>query len=236
MKKIEKLLVVSMLIWSVFLTGCDVSKLSNIVQSIANGIQQAIPAIQNLVNTVQGAANGMCSGNTTQTASTQQSSSNGAGGVVSSASDGTVATNNGGTSSSSSTSTAGPIQTRVSNSIKSLLGSTRFRGRDVDGGNLACAKVVSTALKMAGVLDRVVLNCDAVVSALKRKGWRRVRVPPYHDGDVVTWTTRRGPGRHIGIIVKDGNTFSAISNSSKRRTPRRTRVTYLPITQVLRKV
>ncbi len=105
-----------------------------------------------------------------------------------------------------------------------------------DGGNLGCAQVVTTALKAAGVLSKIQLNCDNTVADLKAAGWQKVNVPPYADGDVLTWTTSRGPGRHIGIIVKNGNSFQAMSNSSSRRCPRFHDINYMPITQVLRKI
>ncbi len=105
-----------------------------------------------------------------------------------------------------------------------------------DGGNLGCANVVSTALIAAGVLNNMQLNCDMVMKDLLAVGWKKVEVPPYQEGDVLTWTTNRGPGRHIGIIVKRGNNYQAMSNSSSKRKPNVHNINYRPITKVLRKV
>jgi len=228
---------------SVSMTGCDASKIIDVISKVAEGVQKAIPAVKEVMNTVTNAlpqnTDTATNNNNTATTNNEQTASNNANVTITSAGDdedvgNTTTTNNATANPTNSTSTA--QQTRIASSIRSLLGSTSFRGADVDGGNLACAKVVSTALKNAGVLSRVQLNCDAVVTDLKAVGWQRVNVPPYQEGDVVTWTTSRGPGRHIGIIVKQGNTFQAISNSSSERTPRVHSINYMPITQVLRKV
>lgn len=230
MKQLRKILFVCLMTWSsLFLTGCDAGKIVEIIQKVVTGIEKALPAIQNVVDTVQNVADEVGGIANTDNQATDQAANNGAGVVIPTAGDqediGAATTGT----------TAGALQQRVSQCATNLIGSTSFRGSEVDGGNLACAQVVSTALKNAGVLDKVVLNCDQVVTDLKQKGWQKVSVPPYQDGDVVTWTTSRGPGRHIGIIVKDGNSFKAMSNSSSQRTPRLTSVTYQPITQVLRK-
>jgi hypothetical protein len=105
-----------------------------------------------------------------------------------------------------------------------------------NGGNLGCAQVVTTALKAAGVVNKIQLNCDRAVADLKAVGWQKVKAPPYADGDVLTWTTSRGPGRHIGIVVKSGNSYKAMSNSSSKRCPRFHDINYMPVTQVLRKI
>lgn len=130
------------------------------------------------------------------------------------------------------------LTSRIVNGIRSLIGSTAFRGADVKGGKVACAKVASTALKNAGVIGRVILGVPELVSELKKKGFKEVKAPPFKAGDVVTWRTydRNKDGRkdndtHVGIV--DGN-GQAISNSSSRRMPRRHSVTYAPICRVLR--
>ncbi|MEW6710738.1 MAG: hypothetical protein AB1403_13005 [Candidatus Riflebacteria bacterium] len=236
MNTCKKLAVLMAMVASIFMVGCDASKIMETITKVAEGIQKAAPAIKEVVDTVSQVANGANNTNTTNTntnTNTEQTTTNDAGTTINTAGDDEdIAGNN----TNTNTGTASAQQAAISNAIKGLVGSTSFRGSDVDGGNLACAKVVSTALKNAGALDRVSLNCDQVVSDLRAKGWQRVNVPPYQDGDVVTWTTSRGPGRHIGIIVKEGSSFVAISNSSSQRTPRRHDINYMPITQVLRKV
>ena len=137
---------------------------------------------------------------------------------------------------------AGSLQTKIAYQARKLIGSTSFRGADVAGGNLACAKVATTALKNAGALDKVHLNCRSAVADLKSKGWKEVSVPPFREGDVITWKTYdytgdgvKDPDTHIGIIVKDGGSFKAMNNSSRLRTPRLTDTNIAPITRVLRK-
>ncbi len=228
---------------SVTMSGCDASKIMDVITKVAEGVQTAIPKIKEVIDTVSNALpknTDTATNNTTNTNTTEQNAANNANVNITSAGDdeevsANTTTNNAATNNTAATASTA-TQARIASSIRSLLGSTQFRGSDVDGGNLACAKVVSTALQSAGVLSRVSLNCDQVVSDLRAAGWRAVNVPPYQEGDVVTWTTSRGPGRHIGIIVKNGSSFQAISNSSSERTPRVHSITYMPITQVMRKV
>lgn len=136
----------------------------------------------------------------------------------------------------------GTLQQKIVASARSLVGSTSFRGRDVSGGRLACAKVATTALKNAGALEKVHLNCRSAVKDLKAHGWKEVSAPPYQEGDVITWKTYdytgdgiKDPDTHIGIIVKDGNTYKAMNNSSSLKTPRITSTNIAPVTRVLRK-
>lgn len=138
---------------------------------------------------------------------------------------------------------SGNLQKKIVSSAKSLVGSTRFRGPEVSGGRLACAQVVTTALKNAGALNNVHLNCRSAVTDLKSKGWKEVSVPPFREGDVILWKTYdytgdgiKDPDTHIGIMVKEGNTFKAMNNSSSLRTPRLSDPYSIgPITRVLRK-
>ncbi|MDD3147253.1 MAG: hypothetical protein PHD82_08125 [Candidatus Riflebacteria bacterium] len=231
---------------SITMTGCDANSIMDVITKVAEGVQQAIPKIKEVIDTVSNAFpqnTDTATNNTATNTGGEQNAANNANVTITSAGDDedvTGATNTNQAAAPAAAAAAAPAssatQARIASNIRSLLGSTRFRGADVDGGNLACAQVVSTALRNAGVLSRVSLNCDQVVNDLKAVGWRRVSVPPYQEGDVVTWTTSRGPGRHIGIIVKNGSSFQAISNSSSERTPRVHSITYMPITQVLRKV
>lgn len=134
---------------------------------------------------------------------------------------------------------ASGIASKIVSSIKKLVGSTAFRGADVKGGKVACAKVISTALKNAGVIDKVILGVPALVSEVKSKGFKEVKAPPFKPGDIVTWRTydRNKDGKkdndtHVGIVDDSGQ---AISNSSSRKMPRRHGVNYAPICRVLRK-
>ncbi|MDD3147349.1 MAG: hypothetical protein PHD82_08610, partial [Candidatus Riflebacteria bacterium] len=67
---------------------------------------------------------------------------------------------------------------------------------------------------------------------------------PFAEGDVITWKTYdytgdgiKDPDTHIGIIIKEGNSYKAMNNSSSLRTPRITDPYAIgPVTRVLRKV
>jgi hypothetical protein len=241
MKQLRKLSVLMLLVASFFMTGCDAQQILDVIQKVATGVQQAMPAVRDVVNTFNGVVNNNDQAGANNNATGTANIENTIGNLANIFTTNPNAENIAGAQNTAAAATQAAaggtaMGARVASSIRALVGSTRFRGADVDGGNLACAQVVSTALRDAGVLSRVSLNCDQVVSDLRAVGWQRVSVPPYQEGDVVTWTTSRGPGRHIGIIVKQGSSFKAISNSSSARTPRVHEINYMPITQVLRKV
>ncbi|EKD82776.1 MAG: hypothetical protein ACD_39C01106G0003 [uncultured bacterium] len=243
MRQFRRFAVLMLLVASFFMTGCDAQQILDVISKIATGVQQAMPAIKGVVDAFGGVASGTADVANNDAAAAnnnnEQAAANNANVVTIDPNAENVGNANtaAAAGNTQAAGTAGNAQTaRIGSSIRALVGSTRFRGAEVDGGNLACAQVVSTALKNAGALSRVSLNCDQVVSDLRAAGWQRVSVPPYQEGDVVTWTTSRGPGRHIGIIVKQGSSFQAISNSSSQRTPRMHDINYMPVTQVLRKV
>ncbi|HQG28832.1 MAG TPA: hypothetical protein PLY73_09740, partial [Candidatus Ozemobacteraceae bacterium] len=66
---------------------------------------------------------------------------------------------------------------------------------------------------------------------------------PYKEGDVILWKTYdytgdgvKDPDTHIGIIVKEGNSYMAMNNSSRLRTPRLSEPSSIgPVTRVMRK-
>ncbi|OGK13333.1 MAG: hypothetical protein A2W80_19535 [Candidatus Riflebacteria bacterium GWC2_50_8] len=51
MKRIRRLSVIMLLVCSVFMTGCDASQIIDVIGKIAQGVQQAMPAIKNVVDT-----------------------------------------------------------------------------------------------------------------------------------------------------------------------------------------
>ncbi|MGL5831004.1 MAG: hypothetical protein ACRCZE_02525 [Candidatus Altimarinota bacterium] len=117
-----------------------------------------------------------------------------------------------------------PFRRKTIRAARTHLGSTAFRGPDVSGGTLACAKVATTILKDAGALDQVVLNVDASEQALLKKGWRKHLGPP-KPGDVIIWgrlpsTIVDGvskPGhKHIGIMSSE---TTCIDNNSNVKMP-----------------
>jgi len=54
MNNIKKLSVISLLIGSIFFTGCDSSKITEIMTKVTEGIQKAMPAIKNVVEIFNG--------------------------------------------------------------------------------------------------------------------------------------------------------------------------------------
>ncbi|EKD81959.1 MAG: hypothetical protein ACD_39C01550G0004 [uncultured bacterium] len=51
MKKLRRLSVIMLLVCSVFMAGCDASQIMDVIGKIAQGVQQAMPAIKNVVDT-----------------------------------------------------------------------------------------------------------------------------------------------------------------------------------------
>ena len=142
--------------------------------------------------------------------------------------------------SSGSSAASGDLQQRIVSVAQGLVGSTGFRGAEVDGGNLACAQVASTILKRAGAVDSVVLNVHGVIDLLKNKGWKEVSAPPFQPGDVITWKTYDSTGdgvkdsdTHVGVIE---NGTTCVANSSSRKMPSRCDAYFAPISRVMRKV
>lgn len=90
-----------------------------------------------------------------------------------------------------------------------------FRTPEVDGGVLACAKVVSTILKEAGMIQSIEINVDKTVSVLKASGWVASEKPVL--GGVVVWDrTKDFPNKHIGIVIGDNQ---SVNNSSYEKMP-----------------
>lgn len=117
---------------------------------------------------------------------------------------------------------------RIEQEARKLVGSTDFRGPETQGGAVACAQVVSTALKNAGVLSQTYLDCWDLRDKLKSLGWVSVPISgTLKQGDVIFWSTSnwdgvgdKDPDTHVGIIVNEGDSTQAISNSTKLCTPR----------------
>ncbi len=54
MAGLKKLSVLMMILASIFMTGCDASKIMETITKVADGIKQAVPAIRDVINTFQG--------------------------------------------------------------------------------------------------------------------------------------------------------------------------------------
>ncbi|MBP9718228.1 hypothetical protein KBD59_02940 [Candidatus Gracilibacteria bacterium] len=118
-----------------------------------------------------------------------------------------------------------PNREKIVNIAQSMLGSPNFRGEEVDGGNLACAQVVSRILRLSGCINKELLGVTATRAELRKQNWTEHQGPP-RPGDVVIWnrtqkTENDGNVKlgypHIGIVVGSN---TAISNSSGARMPR----------------
>ncbi len=138
----------------------------------------------------------------------------------------------------------GSLQQNIVSQARALVGSTDFRGPEVKGGSVACAQVVSTALNNAGAIseDEMSLDCYVLRDNLKAKGWEEVTPPPYQEGDVIFWSTYDWDGdgvidedTHVGIIIKEGNTYKAMNNSSSAKMPRIGDIDDFTVSRVLRK-
>lgn len=98
------------------------------------------------------------------------------------------------------------------------------------GGNLGCAQVVTHTLRQAGVKIPIILGVNNTSTKLQQMGWKKAKVPPYRQADVIIWNPS-----HIGIIAENGNNVQAFNNSSSRRAPRFWNHDFMPIRYVLRK-
>ncbi len=83
MRNFQRFSLLMLLGSSLFLTGCDASKILDIISKVAEGVQKAIPAIKEVVNTVQQALPQQDNTQTTTTpASTENTAQNDAAVVV----------------------------------------------------------------------------------------------------------------------------------------------------------
>lgn len=111
----------------------------------------------------------------------------------------------------------------------SVVGSKEFRGNEVEGGTLACAKVVTAILKDSGTIDDEFLSVTGTRAKLIEMGWNINTGNPL-PGDVIIWKKTPSkikdgevvPGHsHIGIVVNvEAGVVQAVSNSSSQKMPR----------------
>jgi len=113
--------------------------------------------------------------------------------------------------------------------IKNSVGTNLFRNfyAEVNGkrtdvaidGVRSCAFLVSTILKVFGLIKEVHLTCQRVVEDMEESGWYKIKKP--RIGAVLVWERKKMGGRwfgHIGFYVGGGE---AISNSTPARVPKR---------------
>jgi len=114
----------------------------------------------------------------------------------------------------------------------------RIDGKTIDvlrDGDLSCAFFVSGVLAMFGLIDAIHTTVKATRENLKRRGWKPVAKPV--RGAVIVWAPKkfRTSGethRHIGFALGNGK---AVSNSSKRRSPRVHAWDFRPVEEILYK-
>jgi len=209
--------------------------LSSLLSSCPSNLLSSNPTNSNESSDV---SNGSSNSDSNSTSSSSGANSSSNGGSSSSASGTQKSADSSSAPGSPITSGGSANAANVVRCAEKYINSKQFRGAEVNYGTKACAQFVSTALKDAGVLNRVYLGVPDLVTALKGKGYSEVSAPPFKAGDVVTWRTydRNGDGKkdndtHVGIMCMDGK---ALSNSSSQRMPRKHDVFYAPICRVLR--
>ena len=90
-----------------------------------------------------------------------------------------------------------------------------FRTPEVLDGWLACAKVVTTILKEAGLIDNIYINVEKTIVKLKEQGWYESKTGGI--GSIVVWDkTPTYSHLHIGIVVAENK---AVNNSSYEKKP-----------------
>ncbi len=99
-------------------------------------------------------------------------------------------------------------------------------------GDLSCAFFVSAALKIFGLIGELHTTVAATVTDLRGRGWKLIPRP--RKGAIIVWAPKKFRSgethRHIGIYPGGGR---AVSNSSKRRSPRIHAWNYRPVEGIL---
>ena len=115
MRQCKRFAVLLMVISSFFMTGCDASKILDVIQKVAEGVQKAIPAIKEVIDTVSNTVNSTNTDTTTNntataTATRTETDANNASVTVTNPTDdeevGTSTTTSTSTATNTSTSTA----------------------------------------------------------------------------------------------------------------------------------
>ncbi len=75
MRQCKRFAVLLMVISSFFMTGCDASKILDVIQKVAEGVQKAIPAIKEVIDTVSNTVNSTNTDTTTNNTATATSTS-----------------------------------------------------------------------------------------------------------------------------------------------------------------
>lgn len=85
MRQFKRFPLLMLLVASFFMTGCDASKILDVITKVAEGVQKAMPAIKEVINTVQQALpqdNNTATNNNTTATNTEENATNNANVVV----------------------------------------------------------------------------------------------------------------------------------------------------------
>ena len=85
-----------------------------------------------------------------------------------------------------------------------------------DDGDLSCAEVVSSVLRLFGWIDSPHATVQSTLLAIKKCGWYETCEKNIEPGDIVVWPASETKNEHIGFYIGKG---SVISNISKARVP-----------------
>ncbi len=125
---------------------------------------------------------------------------------------------------------------------KSAVGTKMFRnlyfsigGKKIDvlrDGDLSCAFFVSFLLKMFGLVGETHTTVSGLEKDMARHGWRKINKP--RDGAIIVYAPKKFKSgeihKHVGIYL--GKEF-AVSNSSKKRSPKADKWNFRPVEKIL---
>lgn len=168
MRQCKRFAVLLMVISSFFMTGCDASKILDVIQKVAEGVQKAIPAIKQVIDTVSNTVNSTntdTATNNTATAtstSTETDANNASVTVTNPTDDEEVGTS---TSTTTSTSTSTATSTDTSAAEAAL---ANYRGGRLSPSEFArlFGPVAREASKKSGVPASIIL-----AQAALETGW-----------------------------------------------------------------
>lgn len=168
MRQCKRFAVLLMVISSFFMTGCDASKILDVIQKVAEGVQKAIPAIKEVINTVSNTVNSTntdtASNNTsTATATRTETDANNASVTVTNPTDDEEVGTSTTTSTSTSTSTATSTDTSAAEAALA-----NYRGGRLSPSEFArlFGPVAREASKKSGVPASIIL-----AQAALETGW-----------------------------------------------------------------
>lgn len=99
-------------------------------------------------------------------------------------------------------------------------------------GDLSCAFFVSSILKIFSLIPEIHTTIRGTLENLMSAGWREIKRP--RPGAIVVWGPKKskngGVHKHIGFYLGAG---TAVSNSSKKRSPRVHPWNYRPVEKIL---